>query len=208
MFDQPELETILRSNLQQYGSVTLRGSTEVTALTQQAGGVRVDFTDQITGRPDHVLAQYALGCDGANSLTRTSIGVTMRDLKFTQHWLVVDVVTDADLGQWEGVHQVCDPVRAATYMRVGQTRYRWEFRLTPGATAEHYRDITRLHPLVTPWTKDIPAEALQIVRAAEYTFRGQVADRWRDRRVFCSATPPTSPHRSSAKAWRPGCATR
>jgi 3-(3-hydroxy-phenyl)propionate hydroxylase len=195
MFDQPELETILRRNLQQYGSVTLRGSMEVTALTQETGGVRVDFTDQITGRRDHVLAQYALGCDGANSLTRTSTGVTMRDLKFTQRWLVVDVVTDADLGQWEGVHQVCDPVRAATYMRVGKTRYRWEFRLTPGETAEHYSDITRLHPLVTPWTKDIAAEALKIVRAAEYTFRGQVADRWRDRRVFllgdaAHLTPP------------------
>jgi len=195
MFDQPELETILRSNLQQYASVTLRGSTEVTALTQAAGGVRIDVIDRITGGRDHVLAEHVLGCDGANSLTRTSIGATMRDLKFTQRWLVVDVATDADLGHWEGVHQVCDPVRAATYMRVGQTRYRWEFRLTPGETAEHYRDITRLHPLITPWTKDIPAEALQIVRVAEYTFRGQVADRWRDRRVFllgdaAHLTPP------------------
>lgn len=195
MFDQPELETILRTNLQQYRSVTLRGSTEVTALTQEAGGVRVDITDQITGRRDHVLAQYTLGCDGANSLARTSIGATMRDLKFTQRWLVIDVDTDADLGQWEGVHQVCDPVRAATYMRVGQTRYRWEFRLTPDETAGQYRDITRLHPLVTPWTRDIPAEALKVVRVAEYTFRGQIADRWRDRRVFllgdaAHLTPP------------------
>ena len=33
----------------------------------------------------------------------------MRDLKFEQRWLVVDIATAADLDQWEGVHQVCDP---------------------------------------------------------------------------------------------------
>ena len=35
------------------------------------------------------------------------------DLRFEQRWLVVDVATDADLDQWDGVHQVCDPDRAA-----------------------------------------------------------------------------------------------
>ncbi|GAA4256232.1 bifunctional 3-(3-hydroxy-phenyl)propionate/3-hydroxycinnamic acid hydroxylase MhpA [Dactylosporangium darangshiense] len=195
MFDQPELEAILRGNLQRYGSVTVRGGTEVTTLTQEAGSVRVDVTDRTTGRRYHVLAEYVLGCDGANSLIRAAIGATMQDLQFTQRWLVVDVATDADLGHWEGVHQVCDSVRAATYMRVGQTRYRWEFRMTPDETAEHYRDITHLHPLIMPWTKAVPAEALHIVRVAEYTFRGQVADRWRDRRVFllgdaAHLTPP------------------
>ena len=60
-----------------------------------------------------------LGCDGANSLVRAAIGAAMQDLHFEQRWLVVDVDTDADLGQWEGVHQVCDPDRAGTYMRIG-----------------------------------------------------------------------------------------
>lgn len=195
MFDQPELEAILRGNLRRYGSVTLRGGTEVTALTQGAGGVRVDVTDRITGTRYHVVADYVLGCDGANSLTRAAVGARMQDLRFTQRWLVVDVATDVDLGHWEGVHQVCDPARAATYMRVGSTRYRWEFRLTPGETDEDFRDITHLRPLIMPWTRDIPAEALHILRVAEYTFRGQVADRWRDRRVFllgdaAHLTPP------------------
>ena len=55
----------------------------------------------------------------------------MHDLGFTQRWLVIDVVTEADLGQWEGVHQLSDPARAGTYMRIGKTRYRWEFQLRP-----------------------------------------------------------------------------
>jgi 3-(3-hydroxy-phenyl)propionate hydroxylase len=196
MFDQPALEAILRMNLKRYDSVTFRGDTEVTALTQDpAGRVRVDVTDRTTGRQDSLHADYVLGCDGANSLTRTTIGATVRDLKFEQRWLVVDVDTDADLAEWEGVHQVCDPDRAGTYMRVGTTRYRWEFRLAPGETADDFGDLTRLHALIAPWTKDIPVERLRLVRMAEYTFRAQVADRWRDRRVFllgdaAHLTPP------------------
>ncbi|MCZ7422224.1 bifunctional 3-(3-hydroxy-phenyl)propionate/3-hydroxycinnamic acid hydroxylase [Verrucosispora sp. WMMA2121] len=195
MFDQPELEAILRGNLARYDSATLRGNVEVTAVTQDGDGVRVEFTDTATGVPESVRAAYVLGCDGANSLTRASIGARMRDLGFTQRWLVIDVATEADLDQWEGVHQLSDPARAGTYMRIGETRYRWEFQLRPGETADDYRDPAGLHPLISPWTGTLPVAELEIIRTAEYTFRAQLADRWRDRRVFllgdaAHLTPP------------------
>jgi 3-(3-hydroxy-phenyl)propionate hydroxylase len=80
-------------------------------------------------------------------------------------------------------------------MRVGATRYRWEFRLRPGESANDFSDPARLHPLIVPWTKDIPVDRLRLVRVAEYTFRARLADRWRDRRVFllgdaAHLTPP------------------
>ncbi|MFJ9779095.1 bifunctional 3-(3-hydroxy-phenyl)propionate/3-hydroxycinnamic acid hydroxylase [Amycolatopsis sp. NPDC101161] len=193
MFDQPELEALLLSGLKRHSAATLRVGAEVTSLAPDAGGVRVAFTE--SGRGDSVLAKYVLGCDGANSLTRTSIGAVLRDLGFTQRWLVVDIRTDAELGAWEGVHQVSDPARAATYMRVGENRYRWEFQLADGETAGDYRAPATLLPLLKPWTGETPADRLEIVRVAEYTFRAQVADRWRDRRVFllgdaAHLTPP------------------
>ncbi|MGW4213778.1 bifunctional 3-(3-hydroxy-phenyl)propionate/3-hydroxycinnamic acid hydroxylase MhpA [Lentzea sp. NPDC004789] len=193
MFDQPELEALLRSGLERHRAATMRGGVEVTSLAQEADGVRVAFTDS-TG-PNSVRARYVLGCDGANSLTRTSIGAVMRDLGFTQRWLVADLRTDADLGAWEGVHQVSDPSRAATYMRVGENRYRWEFQLADGERADDYREPAALLPLIRPWTGATPAEEFEIVRVAGYTFRAQVADRWRDRRIFllgdaAHLTPP------------------
>ncbi|MFD0274086.1 bifunctional 3-(3-hydroxy-phenyl)propionate/3-hydroxycinnamic acid hydroxylase [Kitasatospora sp. NPDC127111] len=196
MFDQPQLEELLRANLERHPTVTLRGNAEITAIEQSDGGpVRVRLTDRSTGETGTVTAGYVLGCDGANSLTRSTIGSTMHDLAFAQRWLVVDVATDADLAHWEGVHQVCDPVRAATYMRVGERRYRWEFHLLPGESADDYRDMTRLHPLIRPWTQDVPADELEIVRTAEYTFRAQIADCWRKQHVFllgdaAHLTPP------------------
>ena len=193
MFDQPELEHLLRTDLP--ATVTLRGNVEVTAIVQDTDSARVELTDLATGEPSSISARYVLGCDGANSLVRTSIGATMQDLGFAQRWLVVDVTTDADLGQWEGVHQVCDQNRAATYMRIGERRYRWEFRLAHGETAQNYQHINALHPLIQPWTNDIPVDELELVRVAEYTFHAQLADRWRDRRVFllgdaAHLTPP------------------
>jgi 3-(3-hydroxy-phenyl)propionate hydroxylase len=196
MFDQPELEALLRANLKKYPAAELRGNSQVNSVSQDdSGGVTVEFTDRISGRQHTVTANYVLGCDGANSGVRSSIGSSMQDLKFEQRWLVVDVATTARLDQWEGVHQVCDPVRAATYMRIGEARYRWEFQLLDGETASDYQTIADVHPLIGPWVNDISTDDLELVRVAEYTFRAQVADRWRDRNVLilgdaAHLTPP------------------
>jgi 3-(3-hydroxy-phenyl)propionate hydroxylase len=196
MFDQPELEHLLRTNLKDQATVTLRGNVEVTDVTQDGRGrARVDFTDGRTGEHESVLATYVLGCDGANSVVRTAIGSTMEDLKFEQRWLVIDVDSPVALDQWEGVHQVCDPARAATYMRIGETRYRWEFRLLEGESAADFESIEALQPLIGPWVEGIECDQLELVRVAEYTFRAQLADHWRDRNVFllgdaAHLTPP------------------
>jgi 3-(3-hydroxy-phenyl)propionate hydroxylase len=196
MFDQPELEHLLRTNLKDQPTVSLRGNVEVTDVAQDGQGrVQVDFTDRLIGEPESVLATYVLGCDGANSVVRTAIGSTMEDLRFEQRWLVIDVASQVELDQWEGVHQVCDPARAATYMRIGDTRYRWEFRLLEGETAADFESIEAVRPLIGPWVEGIACDQLELVRVAEYNFRAQLADRWRDRNVFllgdaAHLTPP------------------
>lgn len=196
MFDQPELEHLMRTNLKDQTTVSLRGNVEVTDVAPDGQGrVRVDLTDRLTGEHESVLATYVLGCDGANSVVRAAIGATMEDLKFEQRWLVIDVASMLELDQWEGVHQVCDPDRAATFMRIGDARYRWEFRLLPGETAAVFESIETLQPLIGPWVVGISSEQLELVRVAEYTFRAQLADRWRDRNLFilgdaAHLTPP------------------
>ncbi|MEU2037814.1 bifunctional 3-(3-hydroxy-phenyl)propionate/3-hydroxycinnamic acid hydroxylase [Nocardia niwae] len=195
MFDQPELEAILRAEVRRRPRVTLRGDVEVTAVVQETGGARVEFTDRTSGATESVRTRYVLGCDGANSLVRTAIGARMRELNFEQRWLVVDVGTTAELGEWEGVHQVCDPVRAATYMRIGTARHRWEFRLNPGEAAADYDEIGRVYQLISPWTGAVAVEEIQLLRVAEYTFRAQLADRWRAGRIYllgdaAHLTPP------------------
>jgi 3-(3-hydroxy-phenyl)propionate hydroxylase len=195
MFDQPELEALLRTNLKRYPNARVRGDAEVTGLTDGGECIRVTFTDRSDGRVHQIDAGYVLGCDGANSTVRAQIGSAMRDLNFQQRWLVVDVASTADLHQWDGVHQVCDPVRAGTYMRIGPGRYRWEFRLLDGESADDFDTMDTLRPLIAPWVAGVADTEMTLVRVAEYTFRAQIADRWRRGNVFilgdaAHLTPP------------------
>jgi 3-(3-hydroxy-phenyl)propionate hydroxylase len=196
MFDQPDLEGLLRDRLAETPEVTLLGGHEVTAIEQlDQGRVRVHARATDSGEERVLDAEFLLGCDGANSLVRPSIGSTMLDLGFEQRWLVVDIRTSEDLRQWEGVHQVCDSIRAATYMRIGPERYRWEFQLHEHETAADFAAIATLAPLIEPWTAGADLSTLEVIRSAEYTFRAAIADRWRSDRIFllgdaAHLTPP------------------
>ncbi|MEV6326710.1 bifunctional 3-(3-hydroxy-phenyl)propionate/3-hydroxycinnamic acid hydroxylase [Streptomyces sp. NPDC051909] len=186
MFDQPELERLLRDALVRRPECELRGGVEVTGVAPDpAGPVRVTYRDD---DGEHELwAEAVLGCDGANSLTRDAIGAVWEDRNFEERWTVVDVRTNADVRCWEGVDQVCDPHRPATFMRVGEDRYRWEFRLEGGD--EPVRE------LVAPWLPPSYDGDFEVVRETRYTFRARIADRWRSGRVFllgdaAHLTPP------------------
>ena len=197
MFDQPELERVLRKALGKYESVEFRGGVEVYAIEQISGGpapVRVRYRDTSSGTEHEVWTDAVLGCDGANSITRAVVGATMEDFDFEQQWLVVDVTTPEPLDVYDGVQQVCDADRAATFMPITPGRYRWEFRLKTGERPEDFTH-ERVLELTRPWLADVDLDKVTFLRQACYTFRGVVADKWRNERVFllgdaAHQTPP------------------
>jgi 3-(3-hydroxy-phenyl)propionate hydroxylase len=196
MFDQPDLEQVLRDRLRTTPLVELWIGHEVVAIDQLGrGGVDVTVRDGETDECRVVRGAFALGCDGANSTIRELVGAGVRDLGFTERWLVIDACTDREFNAWNGVHQVCDPVRAATYMRIGPDRYRWEFRLRDGEDVAAMREPGVLGSLLAPWTTDRDLAGIEVVRAVDYTFRARLAEPWRAGRVFllgdaAHETPP------------------
>ncbi|MDQ0948703.1 3-(3-hydroxy-phenyl)propionate hydroxylase [Streptomyces phaeochromogenes] len=194
MFDQPELERLLRDALARRPECDLRTGVEVVGVDVGAGQdsngpVRVTFRRD--GAEEHLWADAVLGCDGAGSLTRDAVGAGWQDLRFEERWTVVDVRTSVPVRCWEGVEQVCDPDRPATFMRIGEDRYRWEFRLRDEPEADH----ERLRELIAPWVDLSYGSDFEVVRQAQYTFRARIADRWRRGRVFllgdaAHLTPP------------------
>jgi 3-(3-hydroxy-phenyl)propionate hydroxylase len=176
--------------------VHFRGNVEVIDVEQADGDepVRVRYRDLGSGAETEVWADAVLGCDGANSITRTAVGATMEDLGFTQKWLVVDVHSPERLDAYDGVQQVCDHDRAATFMRVTDGYYRWEFRLRAGESPDDL-DEPRVLELIRPWLGSLDPDKVTILRRAWYTFRGVVADRWQLGRTFllgdaAHLTPP------------------
>jgi 3-(3-hydroxy-phenyl)propionate hydroxylase len=114
LFDQPDLEALLRRNLARHPAVTLREGTAVVTVAD--GGSRVTLRDLRAGTQEDVRAAAVLGCDGARSTVRAVIGARLRDLHFTERWLVVDVRCRRVLDRWGGVDQVCSSRRGAPVM--------------------------------------------------------------------------------------------
>ena len=195
LFDQPDLERVLRAELARRPEALLRTGVEVLGVEPDGDGAVVRLRDLATGHLEQLRAPAVLGCDGAGSLVRDAVGARWQDLRSTERWLVVDVRCPVPLGHWEGVHQVCSPVRAATFLRVGEDRYRWEFQLGADEAPDDLVEPEVLAALVRPWTRDLPPERLSVLRSSEYVFRARLADRWRRGRVLlvgdaAHQTPP------------------
>jgi 3-(3-hydroxy-phenyl)propionate hydroxylase len=108
---------------------------------------------------------------------------------------VIDILSDKLLDTWDGVEQICDPARAATFMQVTGHRYRWEFQLHDGDDEASMITPDALGRLLEPWTGRRDLDGLQITRSATYTFRARLASRFQAGRIFllgdaAHLTPP------------------
>ena len=175
LFHQPDLDRLLHEQVRRRPAITLRSGSDVTGLSEQDDGVRVGVRS--AAGEETLTADAVLGCDGAGSTVRRLIGASMADLGRPDRWLVLDVRAPS-FQPWPGVHQVCDPRRAATFMPGPGDRFRWEFRLHPGEECDAL--LASVPDLLAPYG----VGDARVERATEYTFRAQVADRWRRGRVF------------------------
>jgi 3-(3-hydroxy-phenyl)propionate hydroxylase len=186
-FHQPTLELLLREALAVRPGVTIETLTEVTRVEQDGHGVRLT-----TSRGDR-RARWVVGCDGAKSLLRATIGGGMDDLGFDERWLVVDVILKRprpDLGDHS--IQYCRPDRPATYVRGVGDRRRWEITVHPDEAPGERMPLDQVWRLLADW---ITPEDATLERSAVYVFRSAVARRWRDGRLLIAGdaahlTPP------------------
>lgn len=193
MFDQPELEEILLDLAEAHPLIDIRRGCVALDAVDHHDSATVTYSGESGTRT--LVASAVIGCDGTNSIIRDRIGTGLRDLHFQERWLVVDIRTETPLHVWAGVHQICDPERAATFMHITGNRYRWEFRINERERAEQLAEPASLRRLLRPWMTPDAFDRAEIIRHAEYTFRARVADRWRRGHLYIAGdaahqTPP------------------
>lgn len=196
-FHQPDLESLLREALNARETVAVRAGVTVDRLLDRGEDVEIRYLDgegiskDGSHRVDH--ARYVVGCDGARSFVRGSIGAEMEDLGFDERWLVVDMLLRRpmpELGDCTVQH--CDPVRPITYCRSPENRRRWEIKVTDEDDVAELAEEDSVWRFLKHWIK--PEDAV-LERRAIYTFQSAVARTWRAGRVLLAGdaahlTPP------------------
>lgn len=189
-FDQPELEELLRTRASEHPRVEVCLGQEVCGFEASGDGVEVRSRGEAGERIDH--GAYLVGCDGASSFVRRSLGLEWVSLGYDQDWLVIDVTIE-DLSDLPlDVMQVCDPIRLTTYIPGRDPNRRWEFQLLPGETREQLLDPDTIDVLLAPW---IGADRYSLRRKAVYQFHAATAATMQVGRVLLAGdsahqTPP------------------
>jgi 3-(3-hydroxy-phenyl)propionate hydroxylase len=179
-FAQPELEAVLRAELEGREGVELRMQTELTGLLRTEGGMVAELRDTRTGASSSVASTFVIACDGGRSTVRQLLEIEMRGRSYDQPWLVVDVKDDRHRERF-GLHFGI-PSRPTVIIPGITGRCRYEFRLMPGeGEPGQDPDFVLIARLISPYRSIAPD---QIERAVVYSFNAVVADRWRDRFAF------------------------
>ncbi len=192
LFYQPRFEAVLRNALARHPHVQVGLGLEMVGMRQHDDHVELELCDHSTGEHSQVSASYVIGADGASSRVRTAMGVTLADSGFDEPWLVVDLLSDRQIGAPDESEMFCDPRRPATRVPGPGRHHRWEFMLLPGEDPQHMQRPEVIKALLLPW---VSLDEVEIVRATVYRFHALVARNWRDGRVFLAGdaahqTPP------------------
>ena len=172
---QPALEEVLIEGLNRFDDIVLTRGIAVETINQDEEMVELGLSDGTS-----LTSRYVVGCDGAATHLRDTLGIAVEELGYKERWLVVDLILNRprdDLGNF--TIQFCEEENPATYARGLGDRRRWEFRLRPD------------HPAIIPeayvWdrlARWIGPEDAALERNAVYTFRSCVARQWKVGRCF------------------------
>jgi len=183
---QPTLEAMFDEQVRRQSTVEVNLGWKAIAVGQTDDRAILNVQNTATGEMREVAGRYLIGCDGANSLVRETIGGQQEDRGFEADWLVVDILPNAGVeldippaAQW------CNPARPTTIVPAGvrEGRYfrRWEFMRLPHETIADIESEEAAWRLLAPWVT--PNQAV-MVRHKVYTFRSLLAKRWRQGRLL------------------------
>lgn len=128
--------------------------------------------------------RYLVGCDGARSFVRETLGIKRKDYGFNESWCTIDAEKLRPLPQvFDTTVQFCDPARGHMHMAIGTKRTRFEVALLPGESPDEFLK----EDFAWAWLRDrhgLGPEDLKIIRHIVYTFEARIAESWRQGRVF------------------------
>jgi putative polyketide hydroxylase len=189
---QDHLEPVLVDHLRSLGG-EIRFSTELVGFSQDADGVAVTIRDRGSAAETTLRVAYLVGADGHASTVRTTLGIPMEGPADLGRYL--SLLFRADLSE------VLGPERYGLY-NIGRPeagrpptvvvpsgadhRYVLAIPLPPGmddAVVSAAFPLARCEALIRE-AAGRPDMEVELLATSTFAFAAQVAERWRDGRVF------------------------
>lgn len=181
-FNQPELEARLLDLAAEMPSIKIIRGWQATSLTQTPENVTVGIQETIElagegGQTQSLTAKYVVGCDGANSFVRQTLGIENVDKGYFFDWLILDMVPHSPYQSTPNQWQLCDPKRPTTIVPGGPGRRRWEFMVLPDESSKEMAKPASAWKLLEPW--GLTPDNADLERSAVYRFQARWAKQWR-----------------------------
>ncbi|MEU2878542.1 bifunctional 3-(3-hydroxy-phenyl)propionate/3-hydroxycinnamic acid hydroxylase [Streptomyces sp. NPDC007070] len=173
---QPGLEAALIARGERLPNLTVLRGQEAVRLAHDEDGAVLHVVGK-DGTPRLLRGRWVVGCDGANSLVRRTIGTDFADLGFCHAWLICDLALHDRRAFVPNNLQICDPARPRTQVSAGPGHRRWEFMLLPGERKEDMDDPATAWRLLAGC--GITPDDGVMERHAVYTFEAATARQWR-----------------------------
>ncbi|MFK0225039.1 FAD-dependent monooxygenase [Streptomyces sp. NPDC090303] len=131
---QYETERLLEEYVARRGTVIERG-TELLSFTQDRDGVTARLRTA-SGADEELRVPYLIGCDGAHSVVRKTLGLSFEGGAFQEAYMLGDVVAEWDLPHAYGIRSSRGAADGSADVLVciplpGEGRYRMSMKLPP-----------------------------------------------------------------------------
>ena len=176
------LEPVLVDELSSMG-ITVEYSTKWLSMVQE--DEKVISTVSHDGNDEVIVAKYLLGCDGASSAVRQASGITMEGPDNLQSFAMIHFTADLSslTRECPGVlYWLCDQGMGGTLISHGGDN-EWVYMHPVDANFVIDQSPDDFESMIRSVLIEAPVD-IKILKTSSWTMTSQIADRYRDGRVF------------------------
>ncbi len=179
---QPGLEAALAARGGQLETLRLMRGHRVVSMAQDGPVVRVAARDSESGSCAELTARWVVGCDGANSTVRESMGVSVKDYGFEIDWMACDVLPLEESAFPACTLHIADPACPRVSVSAGPGHLRFEFLRLADERPEDFDTPEEAWRRLATFGVDHANARLE--RYAVYRIRSGCAEQWRSGRFL------------------------
>ena len=149
MIGQAYLEALLLRKLHELG-VEVHWNTRLACLDDENDNVNLSVIYDGSSEPKHINVSYAIGADGAHSLTRELLGISMTREKPGITWVVLDVVMETDFPKCPEIIVFQDGTADVAWIPREDPIDRFYIRMDNGI-ADYEKAVCRVRKVMQPY---------------------------------------------------------